>query len=79
MPFVVVAGGERVYLGAFWTHLSSYLPKFPVCYADPAILAIDADLPKSAIRIEAPQIEGQEDPRGDARVREALEAAGKLK
>ena len=54
VPFVVVANGERIYLGAFWSLSSSYLsnmphisPKFPVKY-DPSDKEF---LPEDVIRI----------------------------
>jgi len=72
-PFVVFADGERCYLGAFWTHVSSYMPSLAMAYVDPIAARLD---PNDAIRIEAPPISGAKDPRGDLRIRKALESLG---
>ncbi|MBN2138429.1 MAG: ThuA domain-containing protein [Sedimentisphaerales bacterium] len=70
-PFVVVAGGERCYLGAFWTIASSYMPTIPMANVGP--------LPsgeKDTIRISPSPVKGARDVRNDRRVRKALEALG---
>jgi hypothetical protein len=71
VPFVVVADGKRCYLGAFWTHLSSYMPNLPVAYVDPISTRLDS---KDSIHIEPPPIADANDPRGDPRIRKVLEA-----
>lgn len=75
-PFVVVADSERCYLGAFWTHVSSYMPSLPMAYVDPISARLD---PKDTIRIEAPPINGVKDPRADQRIRKVLESLGFVK
>lgn len=79
VPFVLVANGQRIYLGAFWTHASSASFPNPVICTDPFLLpsqgnrfiieraypGVTPDLPK-------------DDPRDSALVREAFKAAGKL-
>jgi hypothetical protein len=75
--FVVVADGQRCYLGAFDSMLSSYIPMTPMAHpwtsrAQPA--------PANAIRIRPPSsYPGGEDTRSDPRLRQALEALGKLR
>jgi len=71
VPFVVVADGKRCYLGAFWTHLSSYMPNLPVAYVDSISARLDS---KDSIRIEPPPVAEANDPRGDPRIRRVLEA-----
>jgi hypothetical protein len=69
VPFVVVAGGERRYLGAFWPMWSSLLPYVPH-------LSIPLGQP---LRMAAPGPIGQvPDPRGKEEIRRSLEAAGLL-
>lgn len=68
VPFVVVAEGERIYLGAFWWGYSNYLPPFPY---------IELITP-SPFRIAWNGISSQPDPRGDSRIRDALQASGVL-
>jgi len=70
-PFVVVAGGERCYLGYFLSWASSWLPLGPyVSY--PTFLADDI------IAIKSHLLDGEIDERNDPRIREALTKAGKL-
>ncbi len=69
-PFVVVAKGTRCYLGAFSKSISSYIPRVPRCGVD-RMHAFAECLPQDMIRID-----GAPD---DERIREALDAAGKLK
>src|SRR3990172_7375594 len=73
VPFVVVADRERCYLGAFWTHVSSYMPSLPMAYIDPISARLD---PNDIIRIEASPISGVKDPRSDLRIRKVLESLG---
>ncbi|MBL7153097.1 MAG: PmoA family protein [Phycisphaerae bacterium] len=70
IPFVVVADGKRSYLGAFWAHGSSYLPKTPMAYVGRISVLLGS---KDSLRIEPPPISGLRDPRGDRRIRKVLE------
>jgi hypothetical protein len=70
LPFVVMANGERIYLGAFWTSFSSQSVDLPV---------IDTLLRDWTIRPGYPWVHQLDpDPRGDARIRKALRNLGKL-
>jgi len=70
LPFVVVADGKRIYLGAFWTSFSSQSVDLPV---------IDTLLGDWTIRPGYPWVHALDpDPRGDARIRRALSNLGKL-
>ena len=71
IPFVVVADGRRCYLGVFWGHGSSYMPKSAVAYVGSITVRLAS---KDSISIEAPPIAGGKDPRSDPRIRKALEA-----
>jgi hypothetical protein len=76
IPFVVCAGEERIYAGAFWTPLSS------LSY-DGVIIMQPLDPEGTTIRISlgypAPETFTGEDPRGDPRIHLALEREEKLK
>ncbi len=73
--FVVVAAGERCYLGYFHSPLMSWLPQAPVISSYPGL-----DLyPEDVIHIDAYLLSGAVDPRADPRIRGALERAGKLR
>lgn len=67
-PFVVVADGNRVYLGAFWTELSSFSPAAPFVRVE--------GMTTQGMTIELPA--GAKDPRADARIVDALTGAAKL-
>jgi len=75
IPFVIVAKGERIYAGAFWTPLSSQ--SFDgVVIMDPAFtegesIQISLGYPGSDFFTDA-------DPRDDARLMDALDEAGIL-
>ncbi|WP_432663697.1 hypothetical protein R9X47_24320 [Wukongibacter baidiensis] len=70
LPFVVVADGERVYLGAFWTSFSSLSTSLPV---------IDIIQKPFAIRPGYPwDHEESNDPRKDERIYKTLNEIGKL-
>ncbi|MGC4116159.1 MAG: hypothetical protein QM765_16580 [Myxococcales bacterium] len=70
-PFVVVADGERIYLGAFWSPLSSSSP------ATPFVMLETSDT--RGITIERrPQADTEPDVRTDARITRALRETGKL-
>jgi len=62
-PFVVMANGQRCYLGAFVSPISSYLPQVPTIQ-----LHLSLDSPKYTIRASGNQTD---DPRSDPRMREA--------
>ncbi len=76
-PFVVVAEGEPVYVGAFYTAVSSLSCPVPV-------ILVDGITRTNLIRIDRAypgELPGQsgKDPRPDSRIKKALQAAGKLK
>jgi hypothetical protein len=91
-PFVVVADGRRIFLGAFWTHLSSYLadvPTISLARLQSRLPGNDPNLlPKNAIRLGRAGLvrqEGgktwrspQQDERTDARLLQALQKRQKL-
>ncbi len=68
IPFVAVAGRDRIYLGAFWYSYSSLIPRVPYIdvFADP-----------HRIR-KSPDPSVVSDPRNDRRIRDALLSAGIL-
>lgn len=68
LPFVVVASGERVYLGGLWPSYSSYAPPFPQIWVIPLILKI-----REASGEDIPDV------RNDSRIYEELKAAGVLR
>jgi hypothetical protein len=70
LPFIVVADGERIYLGAFWTSISSASTSLPV---------IDILRKPFAINMGYPgKLENASDPRNDQRVYKVLTETGKL-
>ena len=74
LPFVVVAGGERIYFGAFVTSASSMSVAVPSIRSHPqsnSVAAIDRAYPTAAFGVGA-------DPRSDARIKAALARAGIL-
>jgi hypothetical protein len=70
IPFVVVVGNERVYLGAFWYGYSSSLPRVPY-----VMLPLNTTM---QLRLEIPQVGAAVDSRGDRRVHDSLRRAGVL-
>ncbi len=73
LPFVLVADGQRAYLGAFMTMLSSYAIELPVIVVESMqqdSFAIESGYPGGPVPAE--------DPRDDTRVMGVLEAAAKL-
>lgn len=80
-PFVVVANGERIYLGAFVTGASSMSFAVPTIMVDRR--AIVTNQPPDTLMIERaypqPSFGVGPDPRGDPRIRAALTALGKLR
>jgi hypothetical protein len=69
-PFVVVAGGERCYLGYF-LGVSSFLPPTPQIH-------YPAFVPEDVIEIRKNGLEGAIDVRNDPRIRKVFMKAGKL-
>jgi hypothetical protein len=76
IPFVVVARGEKIYLGTFVTAFSSMSFDVPAIMADP----LGGDLNTMVINSGYPGASSANrlDPRNDERIRVALKAAGKL-
>lgn len=71
-PFVFVVDGTRIYLGSFWTPISSlYFPDIPTINS---IWSEEADNNKYTIRYGYEQ----QDPREDKRIYEALKGSGKI-
>jgi hypothetical protein len=76
LPFVVVADGEPVYVGAFFSDESSFSCPAPV-------IRFDERMTNRVVPIErgypgAFEVRGKADLREDPRVKKALQAAGKL-
>jgi hypothetical protein len=71
IPFVVVANGERIYMGQFPWLPSSFMG------SGPSIYKVDGDQP--GVRIGPPPISGVPDPRTDERIKRCLTEAGLLK
>jgi len=80
VPFVVLAHGQRVYLGVFVSTASSRAFAVPTIYLDRQVL--DATLPKDMVIIGGPFAsstgERRPDPRGDERIKTALAELHKL-
>ncbi len=77
LPFVVMVNGERIYLGAFYTMVSSLTFDHPVIiinYPEP-----DSDCLTIHRNYAEDPPPGTPDPRTDSRLFDLLEAAGKLK
>ena len=76
LPFVVVANDERVYLGAFWTPISSQTAPIP------SVMVLPMS-PQNTIHIIAgypdKTTNSQSDPRSDQLIYDALKSVGKLK
>ncbi len=80
-PFVLTAKNERIFLGAFWTHISSFSPPF----GTPLIYTFDPGLPIGVLRFELPRLDRGDssstptsDPREDPRLLKAFREAGRL-
>lgn len=76
--FMVIAGGERCYLGHFHSLVMSWLPQTPTISFDPAFNPGLDFYPDDVIHIEKCGLDGSEDVRNDRRIKEALSKAGKL-
>jgi hypothetical protein len=76
IPFVVSAGGEVIYQGALWTPASS-LSYDGVIIMEP--MDPEGRTIGIALGYPSPIVYTGNDPRGDARILDALEAAGKLR
>ena len=76
LPFVVIANDERVYLGAFWSPLSSSLSSIPSITVLPMssqnTMKIMAGYPDKTIN-------SQSDPRSNQLIYDALKSVGKIK
>jgi len=79
-PFVVVADGQRIYLGAFTTSLSSFSIAVPSITVDRR--SIFTNQPADVLIIErgypGDSFGRGPDPRPDSRIKDALSALGKL-
>lgn len=76
-PFVVVADGEPLYVGAFFSDASSFSCPLPV-------IRFDERMTNRVVTIErgypaAFAVRGKEDPRENARLKKVLQALGKLR
>lgn len=76
LPFAVCAGGGPVYLGAFWTPLSS-LSFDGVVIMQP--MTPETDTIRIELGYPGPDLVIMKDPRSDERILQALRRAGKLK
>jgi hypothetical protein len=76
IPFVVAAGGEAIYQGALWTPASS-LSYDGVIIMEP--MDPEGRTIGIALGYPSPIVYTGDDPRGEARILQALEAAGKLR
>lgn len=77
LPFVVIANDKRVYLGAFWTPISSLAANIP------AITIWPSNIQKNVIKIDAGYPSGladnKSDPRSNQLIYNALKSVGKIK
>jgi hypothetical protein len=80
LPFVVVANGQRIYLGTFFTEISSMSSEIPTIAVNKQIVA--KDQPKDVLVIDrgypTDSFGKGPDPRGDPRIKSALAALNKL-
>lgn len=72
LPFVVIADDKRVYLGAFWTSISSVSASIPVILDPKKVIKIYEGYPGKLTN-------DQLDPRSDKRIYNALKSIGKIK
>jgi hypothetical protein len=80
IPFVVAVGGKDVYKGRFTTVLSSISFSTPIVVVDAQAVELKLGTDQLRIQLGYPTAEffKGEDPRADRRIREALNAGGKL-
>lgn len=74
LPFVVIADDKRIYLGAFWTPISSLSSNVPV-------IEVPLILPQNKLKIEAGypgNINIKSDPRNNKIIYDALKRIGKI-
>jgi len=80
-PFVMVANGQRVYLGAFVTIVSSMPFAVPTISIDAQM--VDPAQPADTLVIQpaypSPSFSVGADPRGDERIKKALTGLGKIR
>jgi hypothetical protein len=80
-PFVVVADGQRIYLGGFMTPISSFVLAVPSIMVGPSVSL--PNIPTNILVIDraypSPSFGVGPDPRGDPRIKSALKALRKLK
>ena len=77
LPFVVVADDERVYLGTFWSPVSSQIPSMP------SVMVLPMS-PQNTIHIISGYHPGkttnsQSDPRSNQLIYDAIKSVGKIK
>lgn len=75
IPFVVIANGEKIYLGVFMTCLSSFSRAVPSIVVDELAVSFECG-PRTELRISrsypTQTTNDAPDPRSDARIKEAL-------
>jgi hypothetical protein len=76
-PFVAVANGERIYLGAFTTSASS-IPLSVPCITVPPLEKLPASSVRISLGYPGPYRNTNADRRFDERIRKALSTLGKL-
>jgi hypothetical protein len=80
LPFVVVANGQRIYLGTFFTGISSMSSAIPTIVVNKQIMA--KDQPKDVLVIDRgypmDSFGKGTDPRDDPRIKSALASLNKL-
>jgi hypothetical protein len=76
LPFVVVVDGAPLYVGAFWSHISSIATPLPVIMWDHERKSKDLVIQRA---YPTPEAAGKSaDPRGNPRLKRVLEELGKL-
>jgi hypothetical protein len=80
IPFAIAVGGKAIYTGKFTSMQSSLSLSTPVILIEPKVLAPELAADQLRIQLGYPtaQFFRGQDPRGDARLRAALRATGKL-
>lgn len=77
VSFVVCVSKSPVYAGAFWPAYSSQ--SWDGVIIDPILMTLDRPVARIELGYPGPGFYQREDPRGDERIKAALEKAGKLK